>query len=74
LALASLILSLSLVDNAWAYLDPAAGWMIVQGLVAVVAAAGVAIGSYWSTLKTWFCRRKQTHAEEEPERPGLDKK
>lgn len=50
------VLSLLLVENAWAYLDPATGWMILQGLIAAVAAAFVGIGSYWTRMKTWLTR------------------
>ena len=66
------ILSLSFVESAWAYLDPATGWMILQGLIAAVMAAGVAVGAYWSSLKSWFSRRTNTRVEEGAESPKRD--
>ena len=55
--LAGGVLSLTFVESAWAYLDPGTGWMILQGLVAAIAAAGVAVGTYWSKVRSWFGRR-----------------
>jgi len=50
------ILSMSVSGSASAYLDPGTGWMIVQGLIAAVAAVGVGVRTYWSKLKGWFAR------------------
>jgi hypothetical protein len=50
------ILSMSTSGSASAYLDPGTGWMIVQGLIAAVAAVGVGVRTYWSRLKGWFGR------------------
>jgi len=36
---------------AFAYLDPASGSMILQGILAGIAAAGVVIGIFWRRLK-----------------------
>lgn len=49
--------SVLLVEPAWAYLDPGTGWMIVQGFIATIAAAGVAVGTYWTRIKLWFSSR-----------------
>ncbi len=51
---------------AHAYLDPITGSMIIQGLVAAIAGAAVAIKLYWGRLKAWFGRitGKQTASEE----------
>jgi membrane protein YdbS with pleckstrin-like domain len=53
---AVLILWVFTAGNAWAYLDPATGWMVIQGLIAAVAAAFVAVGTYWTRLKNWLFR------------------
>ena len=52
----SAIGTLGLIGTASAYLDPGTGWMIVQGLVAALAAAGVALGTYWTRVRNWFSR------------------
>ena len=46
--------------DAFAYLDPGTGSLIVQSVVAAVAAAGFAIRLYWRRIQAWFKRGKQT--------------
>lgn len=41
---------------AYAYLDPATGSMVIQAVIAVVAAASVSIGIFWRRLKSFFGR------------------
>lgn len=45
--------------NAYAYLDPGLGSMLLQGLVAGIAAASVVISGYWSRIKSYFARRRK---------------
>lgn len=47
-------LLLSLSTPAWAYLDPGTGSMILQGLIAGVAVAGLTIKTYWYKLRSMF--------------------
>ncbi len=42
------------VTQAHAYLDPATGSMIIQAVLAVVAAAAVSIGIYWARVKVFL--------------------
>ncbi len=44
--------------SACAYLDPGTGSMIVQGILAAVAAVGVSAGIFWKKLKGLFGGRK----------------
>jgi hypothetical protein len=46
--------------DAFAYLDPGTGSLIVQSVVAAVAAAGFAIRLYWRRIRAWF-RRSGKH-------------
>lgn len=41
-------------QDAHAYLDPGTGSMLLQGLIAGIAAGSVVIGTYWNRLKTFF--------------------
>ena len=41
---------------AWAYLDPATGGMIIQGLVAIVAGIAVAGKLYWTRVSIFVKR------------------
>ncbi len=51
LALGVLLLS---TGDAHAYLDPGIGSMLLQGLIAGLAAASVVLGRYWHKLKSLF--------------------
>lgn len=43
-------------NNAYAYLDPASGSLLVQGVVGAIAATALVIRSYWHKLKGLFAR------------------
>lgn len=56
-AMKLLILSAALWTlPAYAYLDPATGGFIIQGLVAIIAGAAMAGKLYWSKIKAFFKR------------------
>jgi hypothetical protein len=42
--------------EAFAYLDPGTGSLIVQSLIAALAAAGFALRLYWGRIRSWFQR------------------
>ena len=46
-------------DISYAYLDPGTGTLLLQGLVAALAAAGAAITVYWNKLKSLFSKKKK---------------
>jgi hypothetical protein len=48
--------------DAHAYLDPGTGSMLLQGLIAGVAAASVALGGYWSKVKAFFSSDRKTRS------------
>ena len=50
-------------QHAFAYLDPASGSMILQGILAAIAAVGVSIGIFWRRLKLIFSRGKKSEDE-----------
>ena len=41
-------------SNAFAYIDPGTGSIILQGLIAGIAAAGATISIYWTKIKSFF--------------------
>ena len=43
-------------QEAQAYLDPGTGSMLLQGLIAGLAATSVVIGRYWYKVKSYFVR------------------
>jgi hypothetical protein len=51
-----LFMVLFAASPAYAYLDPGTGSMMVQVLLAAVAAAGVSISIFWDRLRTFFHR------------------
>ena len=40
--------------NAYAYLDPGTGSIILQGIIGTVAAVSATVGLYWSQVKLYF--------------------
>lgn len=63
--LAAWVTLISLVPaDAYAYLDPATGSMIFQGLIAGLLTAVVAIKMYWARIKTLFSGKKRTGEDE----------
>ena len=48
--------TLTSTQEAHAYLDPGTGSMLLQGLIAGLAATSVVIGRYWYKLKSYFVR------------------
>jgi hypothetical protein len=70
---ASAIGTLGLIGTASAYLDPGTGWMIVQGFIAALAAAGVALGTYWTRVRSWFSRGSKHGSEgSSPSKPDQE--
>ncbi len=51
-----------LAPDAWAYLDPSTGSMILSAIIGMFATAALAIKTYWYKLKGLF-RRQRGHAE-----------
>jgi hypothetical protein len=62
-------LLLALPEPVAAYLDPGAGSMLLQGLIAVVAATLAAAGAYWRTLRGVIRRMTNRQAESTPHDP-----
>jgi len=58
-SLSLLILGALLIStgDAHAYLDPGTGSILLQGLIAGIAAASFAIGGYWTKVKAFFSTR-----------------
>lgn len=44
-------------NSAYAYLDPGTGSMLIQGVLAAIAAASVTIGIFWRRLRSFFGRK-----------------
>jgi len=42
---------------AFAYIDPGTGSLLIQGLIAAIAAAGVTLRFYWHRFVGWFRRK-----------------
>lgn len=48
---ATITLMLALSPNAYAYLDPGTGSMLLQSLIGAVAAAGMVLSLFWQRIK-----------------------
>jgi hypothetical protein len=65
----AVVLALLFPTDAFAYLDPGTGSMVVQSVIAVLAAAGYAIRLYWSRIQSLFRRSR----ESEQARPSIER-
>jgi uncharacterized membrane protein len=52
------------MNHALAYIDPGTGSMIIQGLLAAIAACAVTIGIFWGRLKNVFRKLFRQHKHE----------
>ena len=61
--------------TAFAYLDPGTGSIILQGLIAALAAAGFVMKAYWYKIKSLFGKSEsKSLADEEDADPDQDSK
>ena len=56
-SLSTLIVLLLFSKPVHAYLDPGSGSMLIQAVLAVIAAVGVSIGIFWNRLRSLFGRK-----------------
>lgn len=52
------ILAVLLSAPAYAYLDPGTGSILLQGLLAAVAAGSAAVAAFWSQIRLFFAQRR----------------
>ncbi len=50
-------------DNAFAYLDPGTGSMILQAVLGTFLFVGTAIGIFWQKIKNFFSKSKEEENE-----------
>jgi hypothetical protein len=65
-ALLPAVLLLVEARDAHAYLDPATGSMILQGIVGGVMAGLFVLRRQWATVKGWFTRRRDPEGASGP--------
>ena len=53
-----LVMLMILPTDAFAYLDPGTGSIIIQSVIASAAAAGYVIRIYWHKILSFFSRKK----------------
>jgi hypothetical protein len=63
---------LLLSSDAYAYLDPGTGSLLLQGLLAAIAAAAAAAGLYWNRILLFFGIRKRNDQIEEAKKIDED--
>jgi hypothetical protein len=63
-----LVIALLFPSDALAYLDPGTGSLVVQSLIAALAAVGYGLRLYWGRLRVWMKRRP---APTDPPEPAL---
>ena len=69
-ALPGLVFSLLFAPDAFAYLDPGTGSILLQGLIAAVAATVTFFSLYWQRAKAWWrSLRRPPSADEDDQVP-----
>ena len=59
------------IHSAYAYLDPGTGSIIIQSLIAAIAAGAIVTKTYWYRIKTFFSK---SAADDETNVEGADNK
>ncbi len=54
-----LFINFFFINNAYAYIDPGSGSIILQALLGALAAAGATVSIYWNKIKNLFKRNKK---------------
>ena len=54
-----LTFALTFSTNAYAYLDPGMGSIILQGIIATIAGTSLTIGIYWQKIKNFIKKKKK---------------
>lgn len=68
-ALAALLMLAALPQDAAAYIDPGTGSLLLQGLIAGLAAGAVVLRGYWYRIKAFFRGDKPAAKPEAPPAP-----
>lgn len=56
--LAAVIILAMSIDDAHAYFDPGTGSIILQAVIAGIAAVSIGLRTFWSQLKAFFARNR----------------
>ena len=67
-----LVSLLTVAPEAWAYLDPSTGSMILSAIVGLFATAALAVKTYWYKLKSLFRRRSGPEKKSSEDKPVRD--
>jgi F0F1-type ATP synthase assembly protein I len=66
------ILLLLVSSPAYAYLDPGTGSMIVQGLLAALAALSAVVAAFWTRIRRFLSRRAASERAPGPDESPSD--
>ena len=66
------ILLLLVSSPAYAYLDPGSGSMILQGLLAALAALSAVVAASWTRIRRFFARRRASERAPGPDESTSD--
>lgn len=64
-----LVILATFSQQAFAYLDPGTGSMILQGIIAGIAVAGFTIKNYWYRLRAFFGKSGSTSLLDDEDKP-----
>ena len=58
-----LLLSFVLNTNAYAYIDPGMGSIILQGIIGAIAAGSITLKIYWHKIKFFFKKKTKKNLD-----------
>ncbi|MEM7203216.1 MAG: hypothetical protein AAF628_23340 [Planctomycetota bacterium] len=65
-------IGLGISQSAAAYIDPGTGSLILQGLIAAIAATAVTLRLYWDKVRAFFSRKQDTVEDSDRDGHGGD--
>ncbi len=66
------VMSMAFSTNAYAYLDPGTGSLILQAIIGTVAAAAATAGIYWHKFKSFFSRNDHSTEDQDKNNKQMD--
>ena len=71
--ISTLVLLMAVSSNAYAYLDPGTGSMLMQSLIGVIAAASMTASLFWGRIKIAFYKFSGKSSASKPDEDSPEK-
>ncbi len=71
-AMSAIFVCIGITTPAYAYLDPGTGSLLLQGLIATLAAAAATGSIYWGKIRAFFSAKKDEPDNQQSDDKGED--